>query len=222
LDDNQNGTEETGNEILGGDTTSGGRLLPPTGGGGRLKYYVSDVAVQVIAERVQYYGNDGKLITESLKDYTRKAVLGEFATLDAFLQRWTAADQKQAVLSELEQHGVFFSELAEQVGKDLDPFDMICHIAFDRPPLTRRERADSVKKRNYFAKYGEQARAVLEALLEKYADEGIEHIESINVLRVQPISSFGTPVEIVRLFGGKDQYERAIRDLESALYALAN
>ena len=220
-DDNQNGTEETGNEILGGDTTSGGRLLPPTGGGGRLKYYVSDVAVQVIAERVQYYGNDGKLITESLKDYTRKAVLGEFATLDAFLQRWTAADQKQAVLSELEQHGVFFSELAEQVGKDLDPFDMICHIAFDRPPLTRRERADSVKKRNYFAKYGEQARAVLEALLEKYADEGIEHIESINVLRVQPISSFGTPVEIVRLFGGKDQYERAIRDLESALYAVA-
>jgi type I restriction enzyme R subunit len=205
------------------DSNTGGDILrdPPIGGGTRTKYYVADVAVQVVAERVQYYGNDGKLITESLKDYTRKAILGEFASLDEFLQRWTTAEQKQAVLTELEQQGVFFNELAEQVGKDLDAFDLVCHVAFDQPPLTRRERANNVKKRNYFAKYGEQARAVLEALLDKYADEGIGTIESMNVLKVQPLTTFGTPVEIVRLFGGKDQYAKALRDLETALYAAA-
>ena len=195
----------------------GGTMTDPLPGK-RTKYVVADVEVKVVSERVQYYGNDGKLITESLKDYTRKAVLGEFSSLDAFLQRWTTADQKQAVLTELEQHGVFFEELAEQVGKDLDPFDLVCHVAFDQPPLTRRERADNVKKRNYFAKYGEQARAVLEALLDKYADEGIGTIETVNVLNVQPLTKFGTPVEIVRLFGGKAQYEKALRELESALY----
>ena len=209
---------------LGGDANAGdgGFLIdPPPGGGKRKKYVVADVSVQVVSERVQYYGNDGKLITESLKDYTRKAVLGEYSSLDAFLQRWTTAEQKQAVLTELEQHGVFFNELAEQVGKDLDPFDLVCHVAFDQPPLTRRERADNVKKRNYFAKYGEQARAVLEALLDKYADEGIGTIETFNVLNVQPLTTFGTPVEIVRLFGGKAQYEKALRDLETALYSQA-
>lgn len=200
-----------------GEGGSGTMTDPPPGK--RTKYYVADVAVKVVAERVQYYGNDGKLITESLKDYTRKAVLDEFTSLDAFLQRWTTAEQKAAVLEELEKQGVFLSELAEQVGRDLDPFDLICHVAFDQPPLTRRERADNVKKRNYFTKYGEQARAVLEALLDKYADEGIEHIETMNVLRVQPLSTFGTPVEIVRLFGGKDGFQGAIRELEILLYA---
>ena len=210
----------------GTDTGNGGSLidprpLPPPPQP-RKKYYVDDVAVQIVAERVQYYGTDGKLITESLKDYTRKTVLDEFASLDLFLQRWTSAEQKQAVLLELEQQGVFFEELAEQVGKDFDPFDLVCHVAFDQPPLTRRERADSVKKRNYFAKYADKARLVLEALLEKYADEGIQTIETLNVLNVQPLSSFGTPVEIVRLFGGKAQYDQALRDLESALYATAS
>ena len=200
-------------------TGNGGILVDPPQP--RRKYYVDDVAVQIVAERVQYYGIDGKLITESLKDYTRKTVLNEFASLDAFLQRWTTAEQKHAVLSELEQQGVFFEELAEQVGKDLDPFDLVCHVAFDQPPLTRRERADNVKKRNYFAKYADKARLVLEALLEKYADEGIATIETLNVLNVQPLSSFGTPVEIIRLFGGRAQYEQALRDLESVLYATA-
>ncbi|MBI5759170.1 MAG: DEAD/DEAH box helicase family protein [Planctomycetales bacterium] len=208
---------------LGDDTNTGddGIIIDPPPPQPRKKYVVADVTVKVVSERVQYYGNDGKLITESLKDYTRKAVLGEFTSLDEFLQRWTTADQKQAVLTELEQHGVFFAELAEQVGKDLDPFDLVCHVAFDQPPLTRRERAENVKKRNYFAKYGEQARAVLEALVDKYADEGIGTIETFNVLKVQPLDKFGTPIEIVRLFGGKDQYEIALRDLESALYAQA-
>ena len=125
------------------------------------------------------------------------------------------------MLTELEQHGVFFNELAEQVGKDLDPFDLVCHVAFDQPPLTRRERADNVKKRNYFAKYGEQARAVLEALLDKYADEGIGAIETLTVLNVQPLNKFGALMQILSLFGGKAQYEKALRELETALYALA-
>jgi type I restriction enzyme, R subunit len=217
-DENQTGESEEQNA-----STHGGETFTPLpGGGNRTKYVVADVEVRVVSERVQYFDNDGKLITESLKDYSRKAVLGEFASLDAFLQRWTAAEQKQAVVAELEEHGVFLKELAETVGKDLDPFDLVCHIAFDQPPLTRRERANNVKKRNYFAKYADKARAVLEALLEKYADEGITTIEAFNVLRVQPFDQFGTPVEIVRLFGGREQYEQAIRDLENALYAHAS
>lgn len=216
-----------------GDPVDGGEPPPPVGPGGSgplinppppggpKKFFVNDVSVKIVGERVQYYGNDGKLITESLKDFTRKTVLAEYASLDQFLQKWSSAEQKQAVLAELEQHGVMLGELAEQVGKDLDPFDLVCHIAFDQPPLTRKERADNVKKRNYFAKYGDKARAVLEALLNKYADEGIEHIETFNVLRVQPLNEFGTPVEIIRLFGGREKYEEAVRDLESALYALA-
>lgn len=189
------------------------------GGQPRTKYVVSDVAVSVLAQRVQYYGADGRLITESLTDYTRKKVHAEYSTLDAFLQKWSAADQKEAILAELEEQGVLFAELAEQVGKDFDSFDLVCHVAFDQPPLTRRERAENVKKRNYFAKYGDQARAVLEALLEKYADEGIETIEDPSVLKVQPLDKFGTPVEIIRLFGGAEAYQTAVRELESALYA---
>ena len=189
------------------------------GGKPRTKYVVHDVTVSVLAERVQYYNADGKLITESLTDYTRKKVHAEYATLDDFLQKWTSAEQKEAIVAELEENGVLFAELAEQVGKDFDPFDLVCHVAFDQPPLTRRERADNVRKRNYFAKYGDQARAVLEALLEKYADEGIQTIESVNILKVQPLDKFGTPVEIVRLFGGRDEYQTAVKELESALYA---
>ncbi len=204
-----------------GSVNAGGSGTGTPAGTGqpRIKYVVHDVAVSVLAERVQYYNADGKLITESLTDYTRKKVHAEYATLDAFLQKWSSADQKEAILAELEEQGVLFAELAEQVGKDFDPFDLVCHVAFDQPPLTRRERAENVKKRDYFAKYGDQARAVLEALLEKYADEGIETIESVNVLRVQPLDKFGTPVEIVRLFGSKQDYLQALKDLEAALYA---
>jgi type I restriction enzyme, R subunit len=176
---------------------------PPIPGPGRVKYIVADVPVYVIAERVQYYGKDGKLITESLKDYTRKAVRNEYASLDSFLSQWSKAEQKQEIVQELEEQGILLEPLAEQVGKDFDPFDLICHVAFDQPPLTRRERAEQVRKRDYFTKYGEQARAVLNALLDKYADEGIANIESLNVLRVQPINQLGTPLEIIHLFGGK-------------------
>ncbi len=191
-------------------------------GSGRIKYYIDNVPVRVIAERIQYYGPDGKLITESLRDYTRSCIKKQYASLDQFLKRWSSADQKKAVIEELAAQGVLWEPLAEDVnkklGKPLDAFDLVCHVAFDAKPLSRKERADYVKKRNYFTKYGEQARKVLEALLDKYADTGIEHIEDIKVLQLDPFSRLGTAPELVKVFGGKDAYLAAIRDLESALY----
>jgi type I restriction enzyme R subunit len=185
-----------------------------------IKYIINDVPVRVIAERVQYYGNDGKLITESLKDYTRNSVLKSYASLDAFLQSWTHVGKKKLIIEELEKQGVFWEALYEEVGKDLDPFDLICHVAYGQPPLTRRERAEKVRKRNYFAKYEDNARIVLESLLDKYADEGIENLEQTSVLKVPPLNDYGTPMEIVQLFGGKTGYEAAIRELESQIYAV--
>ena len=189
------------------------------GTGGRVKYVIGDVTVYVIAERVQYYGPDGKLITESLKDYTRSTVRRDYASLDEFLRSWSLAERKAAILRELETHGVLLAPLAEEVGKDFDAFDLICHVAFDQPPLTRRERAENVKKRNYFAKYGEQARSVLENLLEKYADTGIENIEDIKILTLDPFKNMGTASELVSAFGGKPEYIAALHELEKNLYA---
>lgn len=185
------------------------------------KYVVDDVPVWVVSERVQYYGADGGLITESLKDYTKKTVRKEYASLDAFLKKWNSTDKKQAIIRELEEQGVLLEALAEEVGKDFGPFDLVCHVAFGQLPMTRSERAKNVRKRNYFTKYGEQARAVLEALLDKYADEGIKSIEDFKVLRVQPLDRFGTPVEIVNRFGGRKQFEEAIKELEKELYQSA-
>ncbi|MBU3564206.1 EcoAI/FtnUII family type I restriction enzme subunit R [Polynucleobacter sp. Tro8-14-1] len=193
--------------------------FPPGPEGVRAKYIVGDVEVQVIAERVQYYGPEGKLITESLKDYTRKAVRKDYSTLDQFLKRWTSAERKAAVIKELEEHGLLLEALAIEVNKDCDAFDLICHVAFDQPALTRRERADQVKKRNYFTKYGEQARKVLEALLEKYADTGIENIDDIKILTLDPFSKMGTASELVSAFGGKPGYIAALHELENQLYA---
>jgi type I restriction enzyme R subunit len=182
------------------------------------RYVVNDVPVTVVVERVQYLDESGHLITESLTDYTRKTILKNYASLDNFLATWTSAERKQTLLEELAGQGVFLDELAEQVGRDFDPFDLVCHIAFDRPPLTRRERAENVKKRDIFTKYEAKARAVLAALVEKYADSGITSVESLEILKVDPLSTYGTPVEIVKLFGGKDGYLAAIRELEIALY----
>ncbi|WP_275100334.1 EcoAI/FtnUII family type I restriction enzme subunit R [Sedimenticola hydrogenitrophicus] len=184
----------------------------------RPRYVINDVPVQVIAERVQYLDANGRLITESLRDYTRRNVKQLYGSLDQFLQSWTGADKKKRILEELEQQGVLWEALQEEVGRALDPFDLICHIAFGQPPLTRRERANRVRKRDYFTRYGEQARLVLDALLDKYADQGIENLEENSVLRVPPLDRFGTPMEIVRLFGGKSGYQTAIRELEAAIY----
>ncbi len=197
----------------------GGEGFPPSPEGKRAKYYIGNVEVQVIAERVQYYGPEGKLITESLKDYTRKTVRKDYSTLDEFLKRWTSAERKAAVIRELEEHGVLLEALAQEVNKDCDAFDLICHVAFDQPALTRRERVDQVKKRNYFTKYGDQARKVLEALLEKYADTGIENIDDIKILTLDPFSKMGTASELVSAFGGKPGYIAALHELENQLYA---
>ena len=188
------------------------------GGDKRKRYVVSGVPVSVVAERVQYYGKDGKLITESLRDYTKNAVLQEYRSLDEFLRSWSEAERKQAILDELLDQGVLVEALEDQVGRDMDPFDLICHVVFGQPPLTRRERVDLVRKRDLFTKYGEQARRVLDALLDKYADEGIVPVEKPEVLKVQPFTEMGTPRELFGHFGGKQGYRDALRELEAELY----
>ncbi|SJM37943.1 Type-1 restriction enzyme R protein [Psychrobacter pasteurii] len=162
------------------------------------KYHVQGIPVQIIAQRIQYYDADGKLVTESFKDYTRKTFTKQFASMDDFIKRWNEADRKQTVIDELANAGIIWEALQEEVGQDMDPFDMICHVVFDQPPLTRQERANQVKKRNYFTKYSETAQTVLNALLDKYADAGVSEIESLNVLKVQPLDELGTPMEIVK------------------------
>jgi type I restriction enzyme, R subunit len=185
----------------------------------RLKYVIDDVPVRIVAERVQYYGTDGRLITESIRDYTRKSVLRQYRSMDVFLREWSGAEKKSAILAELEERGVFFEALSDEAGKDLDPFDLVCHIAWGQPPKTRRERADNVRKRDYFSQYGATAREVLNALLDKYADEGIVPIEDFTVLNVRPLSELGTPLELIAAFGGREQYMQAVRELEKELYA---
>jgi len=183
------------------------------------KVYVAGVDVSVLNERVQHLDANGKLIIETLKDYTKKSILQEFRSLDDFLAKWNSAHKKKAVVEELESHGIIIENLMSEVKKDLDVFDLICHIAWDMPALTRKERADQVRKRNYFTKYGEKARIVINALLDKYASEGIENIEDLSVLRIDPFNQMGTPSEIVQIFGGKDKYLQVIEELENELYA---
>ena len=219
-DNNEPELDENGNPITESGTPSTPDINIPDDGSNskRVKYVLGDVTVYVISERVQYYGPEGKLITESLKDYTRSTVRKDYASLDDFLRRWSKTDRKVAILQELEAHGLLLEALAEDVGKDFDAFDLICHVAFDQPPLTRRERVEQVKKRNYFTKYSVQAQKVLESLLDKYADTGIDHIENIEILRVAPFSDLGSPVELLKAFGGKPQYQQALQELEHELY----
>ena len=182
------------------------------------KYYVNGVNVAVLNERIQYMDGDGKLITSNLKDYTRLKVREQYQSLGDFLNKWNAADKKRAIIEELTEQGIVYENLKEAVNKEMDIFDLICHTAFDQPPMSRAERANNVKKRNHFTKYGEEARAVLNALLDKYANEGIENIEDMNILQVNPLSQFGTPHEIVDLFGGRQGYMNALNELEREIY----
>ncbi|EHY3755169.1 DEAD/DEAH box helicase family protein [Escherichia coli] len=185
------------------------------------KFHVNGVAVGVIAQRIQYYDADGKLVTESFKDYTRKTLLKEYASLDDFTRKWQDADRKEAIIHELEQQGIIWEVLAEEVGKDLDPFDMLCHVVYGQPPLTRKERAENVRKRNYFTKYSEAAQAVLDNLLDKYADAGVQEIESIQVLKLKPFDSMGTLPEIIKTgFGDRNGYNQALSELENEIYQL--
>jgi type I restriction enzyme R subunit len=171
--------------------------------------------------REMFFDKSGKPITSSLKDFTKGIIQERYASLDDFLNSWNEADRKQSLVEELEKFGVQVDALYQAVDRQVDLFDLICHVAFDMPPLTRKERANNVKKRNYFTKYGEQARKVLEALLDKYADEGISNIESIEVLRINPFDAFGSPVEIINQFGSKEGYLEAVKELELELYKTA-
>ena len=205
--------DNTGSDFPGED--------PP--GQPRPKYVVNDVTVEIVREGVQYLGPDGKLITESLRDYTRARVAEQFASLDDFLRRWTSAEKKKAVIDELTEQGVLLEELQAEVqkktGVTMDAFDLICHVVYGQPPLSRRERANNVKKRDYFTRYQGAARQVLEGLLDKYADEGIEPIEDVKILRIAPFCDIGAPLELFDAFGGKPDYEIALRELEQQLYS---
>lgn len=188
----------------------------------REKIYVDDVPVNLVYRQTQFLGADGKLITESLKDYTKKQILNEYSSLDDFINNWDQHKKKYYILEELSERGVFLHELIEdmgEVGKELDPFDLIMHVAFDQKKLvTRKERASKVRKKNYLDKYNGVARDVLEALLSKYADEGLRHVEDINILKVPPFNKMGSPMEIVKIFGGRESYFKAIQELEKAIY----
>jgi len=198
------------------DIITGGSIVSEP----RPKVYVAGVNVSVLNERIQHLDANGKLIIESLRDHTKKSILQEFRSLDDFLSYWNGALKKKAVIEELESREVIKENLISAVKRDLDIFDLICHVAWDMPALTRRERANRVTKRNYFAKYGEKARSIIEALLNKYADEGIENMEDLEVLRIDPFNKMGTPAEIVHIFGGKDQYLHVIEELEKELYSV--
>lgn len=206
------GFDDSGNMELGEDSPEYGK---------KEKVYVAGVDVSILSERRQFLDTNGKLITCSLKEYTKTGILTSYRSLDNFLQAWNDAEKKQAIIEELENQGLSFAELKEEIKSDLDIFDLICHIAWDAPALTRRERAENVRKRNYWTKYGDKARTVLNALLDKYAENGIENIEDMKILTVDPLKELGTPTELVSLFGGKPQYLAAIRKLESEIYMVA-
>jgi len=194
----------------------------PEGKEKRKKIYVKGAKAKILGERIEYIDEEGKLVTESLHDYTKRALRKQYSSLDDFLNKWNTAEKKQAILDELDEAGLPLELIAEESGKDLDPFDMICHVAFDQPPLTRKERAENVRKRNIFTKYGEQARAVLDALLTKYEDDGVINIDDIKILTLSPFSSMGTPKQLINQFGGPHQFINAAHQLQDALYQKAN
>ncbi len=184
----------------------------------RRKYYIKGRPVQVLTERVEYLDEQGKLVTESLRDYTRRLVRQQYTDLDRFLRRWRGEVRKQVILQELEEEGLLLEALQDEVGRELDPFDLICHIAYDQPPLSRAQRAARMR-RDVFSRYGPQARAVLEALLEKYATEGVvDDLDNVKILAIPPFSQMGTPLQLIREFGGKAGFEQAVHELQGELY----
>ena len=186
--------------------------------GPKSKVYINGVDVSILSERKQYLDANGQLITTSVKEYCKTGIVKSYRSLDHFLQTWNNADKKKAIIEELEAQGIIFEELKEEIKSDLDVFDLICHIAWDAPALTRKERVENVRKRNYWAKYGENARRVLNALLDKYAETGIENIEEMQVLTIEPLKNLGTAMEIIEMFGGKEQYLVALKELENQIY----
>jgi type I restriction enzyme, R subunit len=221
-DEEGTGEHAGNNDVKEDDGEHGTGDTPPFNDEGEdkpRKYYIGDVTVRVLSERVQYVDKDGKLITESLIDYTKKNILEQYAMLDDFLRTWTEAEKKQAIIDELQVSGVLLDAVREELGKtELDDFDLICHLAYDKPPLTKKERAENVKKRHYIYKYSDVAQQVIEALLDKYANDGIKEIEDTKVLQLKEFAKIGSPMKIVKAFGGKEAYLKAVKELENEIY----
>lgn len=190
---------------------------PPT----RVTYVINGVEVSVVKESVQYYDHGGKLITESLTDYSKRNILHEYSSLDVFIQSWNKADKKKAIVDALKEKGVLLEALKEESGQnDLDDFDLIMHVAYDQKPLTRSERANNVRKSGYLYKYSEVCQQVLSELLTKYMNEGIFDIEDTRILDNSPFKEIGSASKIARLFGGKKKYVQAIHELEQQIYTM--
>ena len=213
--DTETGEEIEIPEIRTPPTSSEEKETPPPP---RQKQYVNGVDISVLVSRELYFDQHGRPITSSLKDHTKEIIKGQFASLDDFLSKWNTTDRKEAIIAELQTQGVLVEALYSAVDKQVDLFDLICHVAYDQLPMTRKERANNVKKRNYFTRYGDQARKVLEALLDKYADQGIENMENITILTVPPINELGSVTEIIKIFGSRGKYDQAIKELENELY----
>ena len=189
-----------------------------------VKYLVEGEKIAITTEIVSILGEDGKTMrTESITDFTRKQIRKRYATLNDFVKNWTEAERKKAIVDELKDYSVLVDAVREKnpALANADIFDVICHVAFDQPPVSRRERANNVKKRNYFAKYEGKAREVLEALLDKYADYGILNLEDSDILDTAPFNKIGKPQKIVKLFGGLDKFEQALKELENEIYKVA-
>lgn len=197
-------------------------FTPPDPPGAPLKYYVDGVSVSVINERVQFYDTNGKLVAESIRDYTKRNIRKQFASLEEFLSVWTTAEKKQAIIRELEEQGVLLDALREESAKDLDDFDLILHVAYDQKPLTKRERVENVKKRGYLYKYSKECQRVLSALLDKYMDEDLSQLEDTRILDNSPFAQFGSPARIAALFGGKASYLEAVKGLENEIFAFVD
>lgn len=184
------------------------------------KLHVNGVEVNIYNEIVSYYDKNGKLVTESLKDFSKKSILNEYASLDDFLHKWNSTDRKQAILDELEQQGVLIDELRKDIGiDDIGDFDLILHIAYDKKPLTRYERVNNVIKKGYLYKYSEMAQNILKDLLEKYSDNNELELTDTKILELNPFNEYGSPMDIVDVFGGKDKYIEVVEELENELYA---
>ena len=217
--DERDGVSEPGGAPIGGEPPEPtGGTIPDKDKKKQKKFRVNGVPATIIGERIEYLGADGKLITESLRDYTRKTIQKEYQSLDDFLKRWSEAERRSAIFQELDDAGLPMIEITEELNKDLDPFDMICHIAFDAKPLTRKERANNVRKRDVFGRYSDKAKAVLNALLDKYSDDGVLEFSDPKVLNISPFSSLGMPMELIMEFGGPKEFRQAANDLQSALY----
>lgn len=200
-----------------------------TGGGGtkpktehHKKYFVDGREVKIVHEVVMFLGEDGKtLFTERLTDFTRKAIKKHYPTLDAFRGAWAQADKKQAIIDELAENDVLLDAVREENPelKECDYFDIICHVAFDQKPLTRRERIEGVKKRDYLHKYEGKARQVIEGLMEKYGETGVTNIENPQILALNPFSQIAKRPRIMHgIFKSPEEYNAALRDLENELY----